>query len=349
MKAMKALVWEGPHRVRVRSVPEPVLASPRDALITVEHAPICGTDIHFFRGAVPGFQPGTVLGHEFVGRVLEVGDTVAGLHPGMRVRGSDLASCDECAHCRAGHHPQCPERQLFGFSGVQPRLDGALAWRMRVPYAVSVLAPFPEETPARAGVLPADALPTDLGALERAGSLHGRSLAVVGAGPLGLLTAWLAGERGARACLIESDPRRLLHARESRVDVREAAPASADGSCGISERFDIAIDAAGGRGGIETALSLVRPAGTVIGIGSQGGVGELDLGALMQCEIALAFVIGNPIRKREECGPAMAQCTPILERIIPDEVPLDAAPAYYGAMHERMAFKALVKVRGNGC
>lgn len=334
MKAMNALVWEGPHQVRVRSVPEPALASPHDALIAVEHASICGTDIHVFRGAVPGFQPGTVLGHEFVGRVLEVGSAVAGLHPGMRVRGSDLASCGGCEHCLAGRHPQCPQRRLFGFSGVQPRLDGALAWRMRVPYADSVLAPFPEEAPARAGVLAADALPTALGALERAGSLPGRTLAVVGAGPLGLLTAWLASERGARAC---------------GIDAREAAPACAVGSRGSSERFDIAIDAAGGHRGIETALSLVRPAGTVIGIGSQGSVGELDLGALMQREIALSFVIGNPIGKRAECEQAMPRCTPILERIIPDEIPLDAAPAYYEAMNARTAFKALVKIRGDGC
>ncbi|WP_374189289.1 zinc-dependent alcohol dehydrogenase [Chromobacterium violaceum] len=210
---MKAVVWEGPQRLRLATLPRPALLAPDDALLRVTHASTCGTDLHIYRGAVPGFEPGTVIGHEFVGEVAAVGAAVRRLRPGQRAACADFVACGECESCAAGRHAQCGERRLFGFSGLQPRLDGGLAEYVRVPRADVALSPLAAGADPRFGLLSGDVMPTALGALQRLALAPGERLAVVGAGPVGVLTAWLAARRGVEALLLEASPARAARAR----------------------------------------------------------------------------------------------------------------------------------------
>src|SRR5258708_4879653 len=140
---MRAVVVGEPGTTKVVDVPEPRLLDPRDAVVRVTAAAICGADLFPIRGMTPGFDHTTVLGHEFVGTVAEVGTSVQGLRVGQRVVCSSMVSDGTCAHCRANRPAQCEQRCLFGYSGVYPRLDGGQAELVRVPMADRCLLPPP--------------------------------------------------------------------------------------------------------------------------------------------------------------------------------------------------------------
>ena len=161
---MKAVVLAAPGDLRVESVPEPALVDPGDAIVRVSAAAICGADLFPYHGHTPGFENGTILGqvagwvrsaitilgHEFVGTVEEVGPRVAGPRPGQRVVNTSMTSDGSCAHCRAGRRTQCTSRSLFGYSGVYPRLEGgqpsSCACRPRIAASGRSRTRFPTST-----------------------------------------------------------------------------------------------------------------------------------------------------------------------------------------------------------
>ena len=124
---MRAVVLAGVGDLRLEEVPDPTLRAPTDAIVRVTRTGLCGADLFPFHGHTPGFEDGTILGHEYVGVVEEVGDEVSTLRRGDRVVSTSTISCGACPHCRAGRPSQCLERALFGYSGVYQRLDGGQA------------------------------------------------------------------------------------------------------------------------------------------------------------------------------------------------------------------------------
>lgn len=339
MSDMQAIAWEGPRRLRHVRRPRPRIEAPGDAIVRVSHASTCGTDLHAFRGTVPGFEPGTVLGHEFVGHVVEAGPGLRLRRVGERVYSCDFTACGDCGSCRSGWHPQCRSRRLFGFSGVQPLLDGGMAQYVRVPSADTTLAPLDPACDPRLGLLAADVLPTAMGALDRAALAPGQRLAVVGAGPVGLLVALLAQDRGLRATLFEAHAGRAERARRAGLDV-----ATEDES---QPPFDAAIDAVGGHSGLRAALGRVRGGGVVVGVGSQAGPCELDWGQLFQREISLHFVIGNALARREPLSDLAPRVAPWLVLLFPDPLDLAAVPGYFEALDRREAFKAVIHIESD--
>lgn len=343
---MRAVVWNGPEQLALATVPAPTMHAPTDAIVRVTHASICGTDVHIYRGAIPGFESGTVIGHEFVGVVAAVGQAVKRFQFGQRVRCSDFTACGTCGQCLAGRHTQCGNRMLFGFSGMQPRLDGGMAEYVRVPWADVALDPVPTETDVRAILLAADVLPTALEAVNRASVRSSQSVAVVGAGPVGMLTAFLARLRGATVMLLETNQHRVNHAQKAGLVVRtvnDKLPIS-ESVPELVSKFDVTIDAVGGERGLTAALVLVGAGGNVVGVGSQSGTYSVDWGRIFQREINLHFVIGNPIGVRAEINNAMADCKPILDLMFSDTVPLSNVPEYFSALYRKERFKALVDI-----
>jgi threonine dehydrogenase-like Zn-dependent dehydrogenase len=189
---MRAVVLAAPEDLRVESVPEPALADPGDAIVRVTGTAICGADLFPYHGFTPGFENGTILGHEFVGVVEEVGLDVTHLRPGQRVVNTSMTSDGSCAHCRAGRRTQCESRALFGYSGVYPRLEGGQAELVRIPFADRCLWPIPDEVSDEDAVFLADMLPTGHGAVTRGGCAIGDVVVVLGLGCVGLMATMVA-------------------------------------------------------------------------------------------------------------------------------------------------------------
>ena len=114
---MRAVKLVGTEAIEVKETPKPQLRAETDAIVRVTHTAICGADLLPYHGHTPGFEIGTTLGHEFVGRVEAAGDGVGALRPGQRVVNTSMTSDGTCVHCRAGRPTQCIARALFGYSG----------------------------------------------------------------------------------------------------------------------------------------------------------------------------------------------------------------------------------------
>src|SRR3954471_129886 len=187
---MNALVYHGPGKRAWEVVPDPVIQDPTDAIVRIDSATICGTDLHILKGDVPAVKPGTILGHEAVGTVTEVGAAVTTVVPGDRVLVSCITSCGRCRFCKEGHPGQCTGGGGWIFGHL---IDGLQAEYARVPFADTSVHKVPEALTDEQVLFLADILPT---AFE-VGVLNGRvkpgdTIAIVGAGPIGLATIMTA-------------------------------------------------------------------------------------------------------------------------------------------------------------
>ncbi|MGH7731446.1 MAG: alcohol dehydrogenase catalytic domain-containing protein, partial [Candidatus Eiseniibacteriota bacterium] len=194
---MKALTFQGIRDVRYEETPDPRLEDGRDAVVRVELAGLCGSDLHVYHGRETGIDRGTVLGHEFVGRVLEVGAAVRGLAPGDRVACPFTTCCGTCHYCALGLSARCVAGRLFGWVQLGAGLHGGQAPLVRVPLADTTLFRLPDDVDLPEALLLCDVLPTGSYCATQAEVGAGRSVVVVGCGPVGLMAILAARERGA--------------------------------------------------------------------------------------------------------------------------------------------------------
>src|SRR5262245_38381954 len=181
---MKALVFHGPGERSWDTVPDPELAAETDAIVRIDAATICGTDLHILKGDVPEVEPGTILGHEAVGTVVETGSAVTTLAEGDRVLVSCITSCGRCRFCREGRYGLCTGGGGWIFGHV---IDGLQAEFARVPFAGTSVHRVPPELTDEQVLFLADILPTAYEVGVVAGRVGpGDTVAVVGAGPIGL-------------------------------------------------------------------------------------------------------------------------------------------------------------------
>jgi len=191
---MQALVYHGPDRKQWESKPDPKLEHPSDAIVQIDTATICGTDLHILKGDVPTCAEGRTLGHEAVGTVVETGDGVESVRQGDRVLVSCISACGRCRYCREGMYGQC---QSGGGWILGHLVDGTQAELTRIPFADNSLYKVPEGLSDEQVLFLSDILPTgfEVGVLN--GNVRpGDVVAVVGAGPVGLaamMTARLYG------------------------------------------------------------------------------------------------------------------------------------------------------------
>jgi alcohol dehydrogenase len=293
---MKAVVLREPGDVVVEDVADPELRDAGDAIVVVRATAICGADLFPFHGLTPGFELGTVLGHEFAGEVVEVGAAVTSLRPGMRVVNASMISDGTCPSCLAGRVTQCEGRSLFGYSGVYPRLDGGQAELVRVPQAERALRPLPDGVSDEAAVFLADILPTGYGSVVRGGVQEGDTVVVVGCGPVGLMALLCARDLAGRLIAVDGvSVRRELAAR---LGAEAVAPdqagelvAAATGGLGA----DVVIEAAGSPGGLDASLALARGRGVVSVVGAHFEPDyPLDNARMFERELTLRFSIGDP-------------------------------------------------------
>ncbi len=264
---MKALVYHGKEDVRVESVPDPTPPDARGAIVKVERAAICGSDLHLYHGDMP-VPPGFALGHEFVGEVAEVGSEVQDVRAGDRVLVSGVIGCGACARCLRGEVVRC-ERQGTKVFGVGPELPGGQAEAVAVPGADHAIRRIPDGVSVEQAVLLTDILPTGYFGARNADIEPGETVVVIGAGPVGLLALMSAQLFGpARVLVVDRVPERLALAAElggTPVPADEADAAVAEHT--NEQGADRVIEAVGADATILKALEWVRPAGTVSIVG----------------------------------------------------------------------------------
>lgn len=203
---MKAVVWHGIGDIRVDEVPDPTIQDPTDAIIEITASAICGTDLHFVRGTMSGMVEGTILGHEAVGVVREVGDGVRNLRPGDRVVVPSTIGCGYCSYCRAGYYAQCDNANpngpdagtcFFGGPASTGPIDGLQAELARVPFANVGPVSLPDEITDDQAIMLSDIYPTAWFGSRLAQVGHGDTVLVLGAGPVGQFAVTSAFQQGA--------------------------------------------------------------------------------------------------------------------------------------------------------
>jgi alcohol dehydrogenase len=277
---MKALVYGGPGERAWESVPDPSIVEPTDAIVRVDSSTICGTDLHILKGDVPEVVPGTVLGHEAVGTVTEVGAAVTTVRPGDRVLVSCITSCGRCRFCREGHYGLCTGGGGWIFGHV---INGLQAEYARVPFADTSVYKVPDGLTDEQVLFLADILPTAYEVGVLAGRVEpGDTVAVVGGGPIGLaaiMTAQLHSP--GRIVAIDLDSSRLEKAVEFGADVTidngsvDAVSKVMDMTDGLGA--DVAIEAVGMPATFELCTELIRPGGRVANVGVHGHPATLHL------------------------------------------------------------------------
>ncbi|UNM12769.1 zinc-dependent alcohol dehydrogenase family protein [Streptomyces formicae] len=276
---MKAFVFQGPGQTSWQDVPDPGIKDAADVIVRVDAVTICGTDLHIIKGDVPDVAPGTVLGHEAVGEVMETGGDVRTVRPGDRVLVSCIAACGRCRFCRENRYGQC----RGGGGWVLGHLvDGTQAEYVRVPFADLSVHPLPSQVDNDDAVLLADIFPTayEVGVVN--GHVGpGDTLVVVGAGPIGL--AVIATARlytPGRIIAVDLAASRLTAARAVGADATVSADEEPerlveDLTDGLGA--DVVVEAVGVPESFEMCTRMVRPGGRVANVGVHGKPAALHL------------------------------------------------------------------------
>ncbi len=265
---MRALVCHGPEDIRCESVPDPKPGGAGDAVVRVEAAGICGSDLHLYHGRFPIPESGLVVGHEVAGEVVETGSGVQDFRSGDRVLVSGVIGCGACGRCRRGEVVRC-ERFATRVFGVGPDMPGGQAEALAVPAADHAMRRIPEGVSLEQAVLLTDILPTGHHGAALAEVGPGDDVAVIGLGPVGLMALLCAQLRGAaRIFAIDTVPERLTRAEGLGAIPLPAAEAEARvAEATAGQGVDAAIEAVGADETILQAIRLVRLAGRVSVIG----------------------------------------------------------------------------------
>jgi threonine dehydrogenase-like Zn-dependent dehydrogenase len=228
---MKATCWVAPKKMEVREVPDPKILNKRDAIVKVSSTAICGSDLHLYNGFLPMMEPGDIMGHEFMGEVVEVGSEVDNLKVGDRIVVPFPIACGNCAACQAEAYSLCENSNpnawvaekmlghaccgIFGYSHLTGGFAGGQAELARVPFADIGHIKVPDELTDEQALFLSDILPTGYMGAEMCGIKPGDTVAVWGCGPVGLFaiaSAYLLGAE--KVIAIDRFPYRLQMARE---------------------------------------------------------------------------------------------------------------------------------------
>ena len=226
---MKAVVFRDVGDIRLEEVKDPNIQESTDAIVRLTASAICGTDLHMVRGTMPGMKPGTILGHEGVGIVEEVGKGVRNFSPGDRVVIGSTIACGTCSYCRAGYYAQCdranpngPQAGTAFFGGPKQTgpFNGLQAEKARIPFANVGVVKLPEEVTDDDAILLSDIFPTGYMAADIAEIKAGNTVAVFGCGPVGQFCIASAKLMDAgRIIAIDTIPTRLEMAKNQGAEV----------------------------------------------------------------------------------------------------------------------------------
>ncbi|MFL5681209.1 MAG: zinc-dependent alcohol dehydrogenase [Chloroflexota bacterium] len=355
---MKALAWHGPEDVRIDTVPDPSILNPRDGIVRITSAAICGSDLHLYHGFVPSMRAGDILGHEFMGEVVEVGSGVTRVNVGDRVVIPFPIACGRCAFCAREEWSLCDNSNpnaeaveamygfsaagLFGYSHLFGGYAGGQAEYVRVPFIDVGALEIPPDVPDEKVIFLSDILPTGWMAAENCAIQPGDSVAVWGCGPVGQFAIRSAFLQGAeRVFAIDRVPERLVMAAaagaeplDDREDVVDELKARTAGRGPDSCIDAVGMEAhGGGLAGTRDRVMHVLRIGTDRGAGlraaiqacRKGGrvaIAGVYAGYLDAFPIGAAFEKGLTIRGGQT--PVHRYMRPLLARILEGEIAPEA-------------------------
>ena len=278
---MKAVVYKGNGKIALEDRPVPKILDDRDAIIKVTLTTICSSDIHIKHGAVPRAVPGTILGHEFVGRVVETGSAVKKIKPGDRVSVNVETFCGECFFCKRGFVNNCTDPD--GGWALGCRIDGGQAEYARIPFADNGLTVIPDHVSDEQALFNGDILSTGYWAAKIGELNPADTVAVIGAGPTGLCTMMCAClYTPARIIAIDTDEYRLDLAKEKGLADITLVPGRDDPEKVIKELTDgrgadTVFEVAGGSDTFQTAWKIARPNAVVVVVAMYEEVQKIPL------------------------------------------------------------------------
>lgn len=341
---MRAAVFEGPGNVRIERVPDPEIMHDTDAVVRVTHACICGSDLWSYRGYGQR-EPGSRIGHEFIGVVEDVGREVRTVRPGDLVLAPLGWSDGTCEYCLRGLTTSCVDGGVW----AEPGHDGGQGEGVRVPHADGTLVVVP---PALHGaeerLLPlCDSLPAGHHAAVLAGVGYGRSVAVVGDGAIGLSAVLAARRLGAdRIVAIGHHEERLALAR--RLGATDVVCGRGDEAVekvmSMSGGADCVLECVGAQSALDTAIAVARDGATIGYVGTPHLVEGLDLGMVFGRNIGLA---GGACPARAYIPALLADVasgTLDASAILDQKVDLEGVPDGYLAMDSRKALKVHITI-----
>jgi len=331
---MKALTFQGIRKIVFREVPDPIILHPTDVIIKNIYSAVCGSDLHVYHGRETGIDPGTVMGHEFVGEIIETGSDVQRFTTGDHVISPFTTNCGECFFCRNGMTARCVHGQLFGWVENGSGLQGVQAEFVRVPLADSTLVKYPGHIPAEKAMLAGDILSTGYYCADMAKVNRDGSYAVLGCGPVGLLAIMSAIEMGAgKIWAIDSIPYRLESAGSlgaEPVNLKNGSPIDKIMNSTKGVGVDAVMEAVGSHEATKLAYELVRPGGIISTVGVHTDH-QFAFSPIQAYDKNITFKIGRcPARfYMEKLLKKMEEGKFDLDRILTHRYPLSAGEKAY--------------------
>jgi L-iditol 2-dehydrogenase len=279
---MRQAVMTALGAIEIRAVPEPVPGRD-EVLLRIVRIGVCGSDVHVYHGSHPYTGYPVVQGHEFSAVIECVGPEVRGFEPGQKVTATPQIVCGQCVPCRRGDYHICDELKVQGFQAPGFAQDLAVA-------EAAKLVPLPESFSHEQGAL-IEPLAVAVHAVQRAGSMGGKNVAVLGAGPIGNLVAQTAQAEGARVLIVDPSDFRLAVAAKCGLE-NGSNPRSESLSDAAKRIFGAAglhavFECAGNEAATDSAIRAVGKGGTIVVVGVFGEKPKVDLGLVQDRELNL--------------------------------------------------------------
>lgn len=338
---MKALTFQGKEKLSYEEINDPGILEPTDAIVKVEWTAICGSDLHVYREHEKGPDAGTVMGHEFVGEIVEVGKEVNGFSKGEHVVSPFTTSCGQCYYCKIGLTCRCLHGQLYGWMENGHGLHGAQAEYVRVPMADSTLFGIAEGVDHKDMLFIGDILSTGYFCAENAEVTPEKTIVVVGCGPVGLMAIVGAIEQGAtKVFAVDSVEERLLKASKYGalpINFQSENPVDVLKALTNGRGADAVVEVVGSAAAQRLAVDLVRPGGIVSTVGVHTSK-NFAFSPVEAYDKNLTFKIGRcPARAyMEKLSHLVIDGKYDLNAIVSHEMPLSAGPEGYRIFDQKL-------------
>ncbi len=344
---MQGLVFHAARDVRVEEVPTPTLVEATDAILRIDKASICGSDLHPYTGRMDA-EDGFTMGHEYMGTVVEVGSSVQQFEVGDRALGSFFACCGACWLCRRGEFSKCLGAQVFGLGMAFGDLGGTQTEYARIPMADLTLRKIPDDVTDEQALFVGDILTTAYDAVKKTDLRSGDVVAVVGAGPVGLFAMMSALALGAaQVVVIDKVASRLALASSlGAIAVNADEDDAQDVILELTDwrGADVVVDAVGHESALKSAMPLLRMGGhlTIPGVYMDDEF-EFPIGELWIHNTTIHMGVANIQAHMDEVLALVRAGRIDPTALITHRLPLDQAPQGYELFASREALKVVLE------